>query len=150
MSNQIKPGEKQMHYEEIQAKSTNGMAVLLLNIALMIASLIGIIFGCIFVDKITGYTPGVILIVVSSVYFLIVGPILFCGLKVLKPKEALVLTLFGKYYGTLKGEGFFFVNPFVTAINPAIPTATTAAFTASVSLVQDMKDPEIIFPAKGG
>ena len=33
--------------------------------------------------------------------------------------EALVLTLFGKYYGTLKGDGFFFVNPFTVAFNPA-------------------------------
>ena len=40
----------------------------------------------------------------------------------LKPNEALVLTLFGKYVGTLKGDGFFFVNPFVTAFNPAAGT----------------------------
>ena len=44
------------------------------------------------------------------------------GLKVLKPNEALVLTLFGKYVGTLKGDGFFYVNPFCTAINPASHT----------------------------
>ncbi|MCH4208177.1 MAG: SPFH domain-containing protein, partial [Solobacterium sp.] len=36
--------------------------------------------------------------------------------------EALVLTLFGKYVGTLKGEGFYFVNPFVSAVNPAATT----------------------------
>jgi len=29
----------------------------------------------------------------------------------------LVLTLFGKYYGTLMGAGFFLVNPFCTAVN---------------------------------
>jgi regulator of protease activity HflC (stomatin/prohibitin superfamily) len=34
-----------------------------------------------------------------------------------------VLTLFGRYYGTLKGAGFFFVNPFVTATNPAAKSA---------------------------
>ena len=44
------------------------------------------------------------------------------GLKVLKPQEALVLTLFGKYIGTLKSDGFFFVNPFCTAFNPAAGT----------------------------
>lgn len=49
----------------------------------------------------------------------IILPICIGGLKVLKPQEALVLTLFGKYKGTLKGEGFYFVNPFCTAINPA-------------------------------
>ena len=51
-----------------------------------------------------------------------IGWIPFLGLKVLKPQEALVLTLFGKYVGTLKGEGFYFVNPFCVAINPAAKT----------------------------
>ncbi len=41
------------------------------------------------------------------------------GFKVLAPNEALVLTLFGKYHGTLKRDGFFFVNPFCAAQNPA-------------------------------
>ena len=45
-----------------------------------------------------------------------------CGLRVLKPNEALVLTLFGKYVGTIKGEGFYAVNPFCVAINPAAKT----------------------------
>lgn len=66
---------------------------------------------------------------------------MFAGLKVLKPNEALVLTLFGKYYGTLKGEGFYFVNPFVTAVNPASNTATTAAF--SVEGSTDKKNPDL-------
>ena len=44
------------------------------------------------------------------------------GLRVLKPNEALVLTLFGKYVGTLKGEGFYFINPFCVAVNPASKT----------------------------
>lgn len=44
------------------------------------------------------------------------------GLKVVRPQEAYVFTLFGKYYGTLKSEGFYFVNPFVKAINPASGT----------------------------
>lgn len=50
------------------------------------------------------------------------GWIPLCGLKVLKPQEALVLTLFGKYVGTLKEEGFYYVNPFCTAVNPAAKT----------------------------
>ena len=33
-----------------------------------------------------------------------------------------MLTLFGKYYGTLKGEGFYFVNPFCSGVNPAAQT----------------------------
>ena len=44
------------------------------------------------------------------------------GLRVLKPQEALALTLFGKYIGTLKGEGFYAINPFCVAVNPAAST----------------------------
>jgi len=137
MANTLKTNEKEMQYEEIQVKAANGMVILLLNIALMIASLVGFIFGCIFAGRDTSSILGVMLIIVSSLYLFIAGPILFGGLKILKPKEALVLTLFGKYYGTLKGEGFYFVNPFATAINPTMPAATTAAFTAAVDLNQD-------------
>jgi regulator of protease activity HflC (stomatin/prohibitin superfamily) len=61
-------------------------------------------------------------ITVIGVIYICVGWFLYIGLKVLKPGEALVLTLFGKYVGTLKGEGFFFVNPFCTAVNPAADT----------------------------
>ncbi len=61
-------------------------------------------------------------ITIIGVIYICVGWVLYVGLKVLKPGEALVLTLFGKYVGTLKGEGFFFVNPFCTAVNPAADT----------------------------
>ena len=61
-------------------------------------------------------------VTITGILFLVLGWILFLGLKVLKPGEALVLTLFGKYVGTLKGDGFFWVNPFCTAFNPAAGT----------------------------
>ena len=61
-------------------------------------------------------------LMVLCILYLCFGWILFLGLKVLKPGEALVLTLFGKYMGTLKGDGFFWVNPFCTAFNPAAST----------------------------
>lgn len=121
MSETIK--KKQMHYEEIVPKSRNGMGMLLLNIALMIASVFICIGGIQLTEK--GGFAGTLMIIVSVLYFSIVGPILFGGLKILKPNEALVLTLFGKYVGTLKGEGFFFVNPFVTALNPASMTTSS-------------------------
>ena len=57
-----------------------------------------------------------------SVAWLSLGWIVLLGLRVLKPQEALVLTLFGKYYGTIKGEGFYAVNPFCSSVNPAAKT----------------------------
>ena len=90
----------------------NGMAMLLLTIVLQIASIVGMIAGII-----NGSALGLLgLLVFFACFFL------YPGLKVLKPQEALVLTLFGKYVGTIKGEGFYFVNPFCTAVNPAAKT----------------------------
>lgn len=127
MTDALHLNEKKLHYEEITPKAANGMAMLILNILLMLASVAGVIFAIININ-----VPSVLitLIVICVLYFFLIGPILFAGLKILKPNEALVLTLFGKYYGTLKGEGFFFVNPFVTAFHPGsepAPTATAAS-----------------------
>lgn len=36
------------------------------------------------------------------------------GLIIVNPNESKVLTLFGKYVGTVKSDGFFWVNPFTT------------------------------------
>lgn len=120
--------ENLMNIEEIDPKALGGMGMLLLNIILMIVSIGMFIGGIILLE--TSVFLGVSITIIGSIYAFIVGPILFGGLKVLKPNEALVLTLFGKYYGTLKGEGFFFVNPFVSAINPAA-TATSSGALAS-------------------
>ncbi|HCF92996.1 MAG TPA: hypothetical protein DER58_11060, partial [Firmicutes bacterium] len=100
------------------AKYKSGMGMLLLNVLLMLASIGGFIWGIIMIEDGARMILGIVMVVVSATYLFVVGPILFAGLKVLKPNEALVLTLFGKYYGTLKGAGFFFVNPFATATNP--------------------------------
>ena len=91
----------------------NGMAMLLLTLALYAVAIVGLVFGAI--------ANNVPVIVVTAIW-LSLGWILFCGLKTLKPQEALVLTLFGKYVGTLKDDGFYFVNPFCTSINPAAKT----------------------------
>ncbi|MCI8507593.1 MAG: SPFH domain-containing protein [Lachnospiraceae bacterium] len=40
------------------------------------------------------------------------------GFHIVNPKEAVVLTLFGNYYGTIKTPGFFYTNPFAGAIAP--------------------------------
>lgn len=103
--------------EKVLKNKKIGMLVLLLNILLSVATTVGMIFGGILLDE--GKSP---LLFIASIVLFTVSMILYAGLKVLKPQEALVLTLFGKYIGTLKGDGFFFVNPFCTAINPAAKT----------------------------
>jgi regulator of protease activity HflC (stomatin/prohibitin superfamily) len=100
--------------EKILTGKKNGMLMLLLTIAAYILAFVGMIFGFAVADS-----P---LLAVLCILVLCLGWILLLGLKVLKPQEALVLTLFGKYVGTLKGEGFYWVNPFCSAVNPAANT----------------------------
>lgn len=119
--------ERQLHYEEIQAKNISGMMMLVLNIVLMIGALAGFIYGIVLAGSGASLGLWLSLTVVCALYLFLIGPFLFVGLKILQPNEALVLTLFGKYYGTLKGEGFFFVNPFVSAVNPASDSAPAGA-----------------------
>ena len=107
--------------EKILKNRKNGMAVLVITTMLLIASLIVFIFGATKVEVAGSETLGGALMAVGGI-LLLVGWIPYLGLKVLKPQEALVLTLFGKYTGTLKGEGFYFVNPFSVAVNPAAKT----------------------------
>lgn len=110
--------QRKNEVEERQVRAKSGMGMLLLLLLLMAASIAAMVFGIIFLAK-EIFVLGGILLGAGILFGGIVGPILFAGLKVLKPNEALVLTLFGKYYGTLTGPGFFYVNPFVTAVNPA-------------------------------
>ena len=117
--------------EKILTTKKNGMAVLLGVIAGYIAAVVLLIaagsgaFGR-YVSTPYGMVfqagAGTVIAMIVSIAWLCLGWIFLLGLKVLKPQEALVLTLFGKYTGTLKGEGFYFVNPFSTAVNPAAKT----------------------------
>ncbi|MBE6117729.1 MAG: SPFH domain-containing protein [Solobacterium sp.] len=93
-------------------KQKNGMMMLLVIIAMCVFSVITFIRGA-------AYNP---LLIPLAILIFTAAMIMIAGLKVLKPQEALVLTLFGKYIGTLKGEGFYFVNPFCSAVNPAAGT----------------------------
>ena len=99
--------------EKVLTGKKNGMLLLLMYFLISIASIVLIPAG------IGAEMP---VLTVLAVIWLSLGWIMLLGLKVLKPQEALVLTLFGKYYGTLKGEGFYAVNPFCVAVNPAAKT----------------------------
>ncbi|HJA48718.1 MAG TPA: SPFH domain-containing protein [Candidatus Agathobaculum intestinipullorum] len=110
--------ENHVEYQERTLRAPNGLAILLLNIVLMLAAVAGIVYSAVQLDNGAGGAM-VALLVVCIFYWCLPCWLLFAGVKVLRPNEALVLTLFGKYIGTLKGEGIFFVNPFSSAVNPA-------------------------------
>lgn len=107
--------------EKILTGKKKGMPMLLLILALYVLAIVGIVWAA--VQDGAGDMDGItVVILVVSIVWASLGWIFLCGLKVLKPQEALVLTLFGKYIGTLKGEGFYYVNPFCSGVNPAAQT----------------------------
>ena len=138
--------------EIILKNKKHGMSTLLICIALEILSLIGLIACGIQMDKGLEYEqvwlPGFI----ACLAILLLGWIPLLGLRVLKPQEALVVTLFGKYIGTLKGEGFYSINPFSQSFNPAAKTKLnqsgdvsqkpTAAATAANELTLSLDVPD--------
>lgn len=99
--------------EKVYSTKKNGMAVLLLILALYVIDIVIFIISA--ANDI--FLP----IIISIITFCLLW-IPLCGLKVIKPQEAIVLTLFGNYIGTIREPGFYFVNPFCTAINPAAKT----------------------------
>lgn len=106
--------------EKVLNGKKNGMTVLLLVIAAYIIGIAMIIFSGISLDQAPG--PMNIAGLAAGILIVAFGWIFLLGLKVLKPQEALVLTLFGKYVGTLKENGFYYVNPFCVGVNPAART----------------------------
>lgn len=106
--------------EKVLNGKKNGMSVLLLILLAYIIGVAMIILSGISLNQ----APGAMNITGLVIGILIVsfGWIFLLGLKVLKPQEALVLTLFGKYVGTLKENGFYYVNPFCVGVNPAART----------------------------
>lgn len=116
---------KQMITEEKVLKAKSGWPILFLSIILYLAFIGGLIGG-IFLCTEKKTFIGTSIIILGSIAF-IAAIIIDCGFKVMKPNEALVLTFFGKYVGTLKNDGFFFVNPFCTAVSPKYDNAVNAA-----------------------
>lgn len=106
--------------EKIYTTKRRGMAVLLTVVFVYLIAIAAAICGGIQYDK-TSQTGALVLLIVSIVV-LSLGWFPLIGLRILKPQEALVLTLFGDYVGTIREPGFYFVNPFCTAINPAAST----------------------------
>ena len=124
------------HIEQKILNPPNGVAMLVLFIILSIFSVLGFIAGLIF---------GSFLLVAVCVLLWIVLPFCFGGLRSVRPNEALVLTLFGKYHGTINKPGYFFVNPFSRYNNPAYD-AQMASGTSESS--EDLKS--ALFGGKSG
>lgn len=106
------PQEKLLHAPR------SGVLVLLLTLLVQAASCYALVRLIMLKDagKVSDLLPVFPLLLFLLAFFA------YASLRIIKPQEAKVLMLFGNYYGTLRGPGFFVVNPFVTAYNPAAST----------------------------
>lgn len=102
--------ETKKNVEERVLKAKSGMGMLIFSILLILLCAPVIVVGV----KIRLVGLGIVL----GVILVLTGFILLGGLHIIHPNEALVLTLFGNYYGTLYDAGFYWINPFCSAINP--------------------------------
>lgn len=101
--------------EERSAHEKSGWGMLAVVVLCFIAAIAVFAIGAAGMDR-NGALGA--LMAVGIVLFL-VALVLACGFKTLQPNESYVFTLFGKYYGSLKRDGFFWVNPFCSTVNPA-------------------------------
>jgi regulator of protease activity HflC (stomatin/prohibitin superfamily) len=76
-------------------KGKSGVLAVLLGIACMLTAVIG--------PSVTD-NP-------AFLAFILIAIICFAGLRVINPNQSLVLVFFGKYVGTIRENGFFYVNP---------------------------------------
>ncbi len=104
--------------DERPAKCINGWVMLFVILGMVILGIAMFAFGIAFGSSDEAYS-GFIALSPIGMLAVVAAIILSIGFKLLQPNEAFVLTLFGKYYGTLKTDGFYWTNPFCAAVNPA-------------------------------
>ena len=103
--------------EEKILKPIKGFVPLFLIIVIILASIGLMILGGILIDEYDSYVLGGVSLGLG-ILLCIASSISFAGLKIINPNEAIVLSLFGKYIGTIYENGFWYVNPFASAIYP--------------------------------
>lgn len=102
--------------EEKEITKANGMPILLVTIVGLLACVALFIISMV-TENMLSYKLSICLAVVSIIG-IIICVIIFAGLHIVNPNEAIVLTLFGQYYGTIKKQGFYWTNPFVSLVSP--------------------------------
>ena len=96
---------KNQEISEFPAKSRNGIGMLFFSLFLIAASIGAFVFAAVTFES---SSPIFGVFFVLAFVILIVGFLLISGLRIIKPNEAVVLTLFGKYIGSC-AAGMHFV-----------------------------------------
>lgn len=94
----------------------NGFLVFFLNIAMYIGSGWALVQG---ISSFNDEQPSFIWFLLSALLF-ITAIVASCGFSMLEPNEAKVLTFFGRYVGTFRQNGYYWLNPFMSAKNVSL------------------------------
>ena len=96
--------------ESFSGMKLAGIPMLIFNFGLFVAIAVFLVWVA---NQNLSVVPLTISIVVAAVLF-IVNCIMWGGFMQIEPNEARVMIFFGEYEGTVKDNGFFWVNPFYT------------------------------------
>jgi len=122
--------------DEKEIRPMNGIVMLIVNVLMYFAS-IGLVILPIILDGLFGlFIPAAFIMLIAAIF-------VSCGFHIINPNEELVMTFLGQYYGTIKKDGFFFVNPLATSYNPAAKMAEEQNSLAA--LAEDPKNAKISF-----
>ncbi len=91
--------------------SLPGIPTLLGTLVLMLAGTGAIILAAVAAKNGTGGGP---MLLIAGIVLITIGVFLSAGLYMVQPNQAAVLSLFGKYVGTVKDNGLRWNNPFLT------------------------------------
>ena len=105
--------EKEFDYK---GSALNGFLMFFLVMAMYAGSVWTLIKG---ISAFDNGQPAALWFVVSSLLF-IMAVTASCGFSMLEPNEAKVMTFFGKYVGTFRKNGFYWINPFMSAKNVSL------------------------------
>ncbi len=89
----------------------SGLGMLLLAIVLVLSFIPLIALGAGLADS-HGTRPLGVVVIVLAIGAVLAGILVLRGLVLVNPNQSKVVLLFGKYRGTIRQDGFYWVNPF--------------------------------------
>ena len=103
--------------QEYNGGYLNGFLMILIDIVLWLATFCTLGMGIAAADKEETCWHFFVLTVLLCITAIICS----CGFAKQEPNEAKVLTFFGKYVGTFRKTGFYWINPFMSVKNVSLP-----------------------------
>ena len=101
---------------EFKGGYLNGFLMIFIDIVLWCLTVFCFILGIVASE--TGYSCAHFFVL--AVLLLIASIICCCGFSMLEPNQAKVMTFFGKYVGTFRKTGFYWLNPFMGVKNVSL------------------------------